>query len=355
MDTNTEERKGFAADWRNFALIGAAILIIILCIAAFTADHSGGSTLVVTVGDKAIYDKDVVGELKRKMGDQVVMQLISDALVENYASQKNIKVTDADVDQIINFQKAQMEMQGQTLDKALEQQGMKIEELRKLIRTLVMQIKLIVPDEDIKANVAKYAGELKLPARYRVREFFFSTPADAAKALETMKKPNGLQDGVSTALNAKDAMTVRTLPADKLGSLAKIIEGMKTGEFSKPMPMDTKDPKKANGVQHIVQLVESLPEEKATYENRGNIVGQIMMKSDQKYQPKAQELEADALTKVDVQFNSNEFKRAHDYFQEMKLHNPQISGPGGQSMPGGQPGGQPPMRISPNAPTLGGK
>jgi len=332
------------SDWRNIALAVAVIVIILVLVLSGVASPSGSGKVVATVGNKTITEKDVVDELKRKGGDQVLMQMVNDAVIDSYATSKNIAVADAEIDQFVNFNKAHVEMgiKGMPMDKYLESKNMTMADFRKLVRTLIQQVKLIVPDDDIKAAAAdpKITGELGLPTRYQFRFFEFSSEAIAKAAVDAMKKPDGLQNGIKQSLNPTTADELHTLaPEDmKMLPFGGTVMKLKAGEFSAPMAS-----KQSPGVYDVVQLVAVLPAEKATYENCSIIIGQRLM-SDQKYQGKVADLPSEALAKVDAQIISQDYAKAHQMLEETKKRNPVVHGADGS-------GGPAPM---PNAPAAGG-
>jgi len=342
------------SDWRNIALVVAGAIVVILLLMRLTA-VPGGET-VAQVGGKTITEKNVVDELKHQAGDQVLMQMVSDELIQNYARQKNVSVSEDDIDKFIKFQQATFEMRGETIDKWLEQRGQTMADFRRLLKMTILQIKLIVPEEDIKAALAKFANKLDLPLRYRFRDFAYISEADAKKALVSFKKPDGLQDGAATAVNRKTAQDIQTIAANNLETrfptAYTALKSLKAGGFS--APFDTK----TNGF-HIMQLVEIVPEEKATLENRSTIIGQQLISEDRKkYQMKIEAIKADALHKVDTQIMSTDYGKAHQMLQDMLLHNPNVntvpSEPGASKNSGAPSGTHPlltPRKRIANPPT----
>ncbi len=307
------------SDWRNIALIVVTAIAAVLLVMKF----SGGDPVIAMVGGKAITEKTLVNELKQQAGDQTLIQMLSEDLYTDYANQKHITVTDADIDQFLNFQRASLEMRGQSLDKMLVEHGQSMADLRKSLKFTILQIKLLVSDEDIKTTLAKYGDELALPLRYQFRDFTYVSEADAKKAEESFTKPGGLQEGASTAINAKEAMDAQTVPIRNIQGHSPAayaaLKALKPGDFSAPVGMK-------DGF-HILQLVAIVPEEKATLENRGTVIGQQLLSAErQKYQGKVEALKADALYKVDTQIISPDYPKAHQMLQDMRLHNPEVGG-----------------------------
>ena len=280
--------------------------------------------LVAVVGDRHITEKDVVNELKHQGGDQVLMQMINDELISKYARQKGVAATDAELEQFIKFQQATFEMQGRTIDSWLESRGQTMAEFRKLLQLTILQIKLIVPQDDIKAALAKYGDKFSLPKRYRIRDFSFSSKEKANKALVTLKKPDSLQKGAAMATNATTALLVHTISVKDFGTRsaaeAAALKLLKPGGFSVPIALKT-------GGCHVLQLVEVVPEEPATLKNRSIVVAQQLVSGErQKYEGKIDELKADALAKIDTQILSGDYPKASQALQEMRLHNSAVNG-----------------------------
>jgi hypothetical protein len=196
----------FIADWRNIALAIASVVIILLLVA--NAGRSGGEAKVVRIADKIIYEKDVVNELKRRSGDEVLMKMISDDLIENYAAQQKVTVSDAEIDQIINMQRFSMALEGQNFDKQLSDNGVSLTDVHNELLPSVLSIKLVIPEKAIKAEIArmmaKHDTTFLLPNRFQTHIFFYSSLEEAQKAIKLLQKPGGEKEAALTAQNPRE-------------------------------------------------------------------------------------------------------------------------------------------------------
>ena len=323
--------KPFLADWRNAALAGAGVVIVLLLWAtlALLASSPGGK--VVRVADRVITDQDIIKTMKNRFGDQLLSKMISDIIVENYAQNHNIEATDSDVSQVLDYQAFQAQLSNATLDDVLAGQGITLEEFKRDIHTQVLLTKLVVPTKDIENELQR---ELKsrqspftMPARYRYRVMTFATRADADRAYDILQKPDAASDDVvkeAAAFStnpAEAAKVIDVIPAmmqpQAAKQLQKVVQGLKDGQCSKPMEM-------AVGAS-ILQLVESIPERQPSMENSNILIGQYLMKAEKdKYSKASLDLEAKALDSTDVQFYTTEYQQTKDRFVQHKKENPNI-------------------------------
>lgn len=174
----------------------------------------------------------------------------------------------------------------------------------------------IVPEKDIKAALAKSGDKLALPWRYRTRDFCYCSPATAKKALAALQTTDGLPHGAALAVNAATALTVCTQAVSEWKSRASAeyaaLQSVKPGNFSVPVRLK-------NGEVHVLQLIDKLPEAKATLTNRGMVIGQQLLSEDaQKYHRKSTLLKADALARIDTQIVDPGYSKAQQLLDELK-------------------------------------
>jgi parvulin-like peptidyl-prolyl isomerase len=328
--------KRFVADWRNVALTVAAVIIVFFIVSAFTTDHSTNVGKVVRVGDRVITDSEVVNELKRQQGDDLVMRLISLNLIESYAAQKNVSASREEIEQVLNFNRFQAMLQNKDFDKSMAEAGVSPDEMRRQVTSLVLMVKLVVPKEKIAATVAKLLKQkpvpLAYPARYTVRQYAYTTEADAKAALALFNKGGkDMEEAANKSINKpKPEDTVTVIPAltEKFEpKLKALLATLKDGQFSEVYKAPSK-------IFLIIEMVKSQPEELPTAENRGIMIGQQLMKEDEELALKAKNLEADALRSVDVQFYTQAYKQAYEKFTKFQDQNKVINPGGASSTPG---------------------
>ena len=119
-----------------------------------------GLLIAATVNGEPIFRISIVTELEKNMGDQVMQTLVTRKLIFQEAKQKNIYITDTEIDKEIENTKKLIEDQGMTLENALEVQGSSMEELKDNIRFRLIVERLIagdinISDDDIKVDFEK--------------------------------------------------------------------------------------------------------------------------------------------------------------------------------------------------------
>jgi len=322
----------FLADWRNPALAVGSVLIIFLLWATLTQLANGPGGKVVRIADRVITDGDIVKTMKNRIGDQMLSEMIVDNIVDLYAAGQHIEATDSDINQVLDFQKFQAQLRGESLEDEMAAQGISLDELKKNTRTQVLLTKLVVPSKDIAAELKRQlqSGQspYALPARYRYRVFQFANMTDAQKSYDLLQKPNATSDDV-----AKEAATFSTNPAEAVKvldvipdmlppsakkQLAGLLHGLKDGQCSKPKDMGM------GGMTMLLQLVESVPVKQPTMENSNILIGKELMNKDKRYQQEILKMESKAMDGIDVQFYTTEYARTQDRFKQTKKENPNI-------------------------------
>ncbi len=348
--------KKFLADWRNIALAVAAVIIVFFLVVHFTGHHSDVGR-VVRVGSTVITDEMVINELKHQAGDDVVMKMIDLNLIETFAAQKQVSASRAEVDQVLDFNRFMAQQQNEDYDKNLVAEGKSMDDLRREIATIVLQVKLVVPPKSIADELAKInklpQNPLLYPTRYTLRQYGFTTEQDAKDALALFQK--GTADSIAAGTNKSinhpkpdEMMTVVSDPKKIDPSILKVLAGMKDGQFSAPIPG-----KDGTGYL-ILEMIKVQPQDVPTVENRGIIVGQYLMKQNQELALKAKQLEAEELRNVDVEFYTKAYQRAYDQFSKVQDQN-RVVNPDTTTTPGGAPGastapGAPGVTGTPNVP-----
>ncbi len=348
------------SDWRNIALVIAALIILggiirQLSLSAETSNEIVLNRQLAKVNDRVIYESDLMKELKNEYGTQVLISMIDLSMLDNYARKKGIIVTDADVDQLLGFQRLMMELKGTTLEKVLEEQKLTLESVKQNFRRMAMQIRVVVPEQDIAAEIQRDAQSLTYPPRYRLHRMIFLRKEDAQKAVDALKQNATLDVAVVTALNAEEArkpMLYVPLGRQSDPLLNKALQGLKPGECSQPYIIPVgKEAKGGAGKEYygVVLLKEAFPEEKPTMRNRNLIAGQMLISSDRKYMEKITGLEGKLVQQSDWRFLSEQFPDAKQHFEDIKLRNPDIPG-FNEETPAGGPATAPPSGSKP-APT----
>lgn len=131
--------------------LGIAVVAILL-----TLQFTKGVFVAATVNGSPISRLAVISELEGQSGKQALDSLITKKLIENET--KSISISEQDIDSEIEKIKQQVASQGGTLDDALEQQGMTMEQLREQITVQkklekLLADKILISDEDVNAYI----------------------------------------------------------------------------------------------------------------------------------------------------------------------------------------------------------
>lgn len=361
----------FIKDWRNSALIVAAILIIVLIIFTKTGGERNNST-IVRVGTKNLTVADLNTLMQKRYGEQMIKQTVSDMLIQTYADMNNVTANDREIDQLINQSKRNAEQQGKSLDDDLKANGLTMDAFREQARYTVLCAKLVVPGTEIAKVMQEIVKtndtSLTYPQSYRIRTLYYSNEEFAKQALDTVQ---GIKDDeagkqqlaqvAGSALNASTAMNIvrfipegdkDTLDVELLAALKDLKPNMwseptKLHISSKNPPKDDKEAEAMKSYRRIIQLVEVVPEEKPTLENRNIIIAMDIIQQKQDYYQKFNQIEAEARQKIDVTFLNNSYPVAAKFFDDLYKQNQPI--PGADSLGGSALNVTPGPLPAPNA------
>ncbi|MHB9134638.1 MAG: SurA N-terminal domain-containing protein [Armatimonadota bacterium] len=319
--------KTFFKDWRNTALIIAVVVIILMLAWPLLAGSGDRSPKIAKVGNDSITEQMLVKEMKRQIGDQTLVTMISEKLMEQFAAKKGVTINDGEINGYVQYQRLLMEMQGESLDDMLKAQGLTMDEIRDNVRRIGIQVKLIVPNGMIEKEIVKSEKQLSLPAYYRIRELYFESEADAKKGIEMMKKgEEGLTQALSLAKNGQDALKIRLYAPGVMGpsedkKVSALLKNMKSGQCSPPLVMPNSVMPEA---RRVIQVVEAVPPLKPTFENSLIIVGQQLMRTDKDLQVVARGIQGEALQAVSASFygSAADYPKAYKIFEDARLNNP---------------------------------
>ena len=158
-DTQNESPKNSKMMSVKSAIILAVILILLALVYAYK-----GFFILATVYGSPITRLAAVNELERAYGKELLESLINEKIIQNEANLKKIVVTDEEINAAIKPIEEQIKAQGGTLEAALTQKGMKLDDLKKQIILQkdiekLLADKITVTDEE----VAKFIKENKPP------------------------------------------------------------------------------------------------------------------------------------------------------------------------------------------------
>jgi parvulin-like peptidyl-prolyl isomerase len=138
---------------KRYAVIAAIILGVLLV--GFVAVKL---SVAAVVNGVPISRWSIIRELEKKAGDQLLQQKITERLLDSKISKANISVSSSQVDAEIQKITEQVSKQGGTLDQALSQQGMTMDDLREQITKQkqlegLLSEKLVISDAEVEAYI----------------------------------------------------------------------------------------------------------------------------------------------------------------------------------------------------------
>lgn len=162
------------------------------------------------------YSNEKKQEVTREINQKVINGLIDKTLTQQEAKRYQISVSDAELDRSVENVMKNKSLSPAEFSRALEQDGITLEEYRENIKEQILQSKIInnavkskviISDTDIKefyqANQEKYSGQKK----YHLRNILMDTEDEADKIKSELDKKKDfitLAKDYSTASNASD-------------------------------------------------------------------------------------------------------------------------------------------------------
>jgi foldase protein PrsA len=145
-ETKREEVTCCCKNPANVRNIHIAILLLIVGVAIGFYYKYGN---VATVNGKGISRIEYYKKLEKNDAKQLLGQMITEALIENEANKKGVKIEKNLIDDEIKKIDEQVVAQGQTLDALLEMQGMTRADLEGQIKMQKIVEKLAISDKEI--------------------------------------------------------------------------------------------------------------------------------------------------------------------------------------------------------------
>jgi len=124
-------------------IVGVSVLLVVVI--SYLAYQK--YLVAATVNGKTISRLDIVRELEKQGGKNVLDGYITQQLIIEKAQKENITVSEQDIDKELKNIETSIKAQGGTLDAALEQKGMTRAQLNEDLQIQVMLQKLIKADE----------------------------------------------------------------------------------------------------------------------------------------------------------------------------------------------------------------
>lgn len=169
---SNQQSKSFWSNPRNRLIV----LLVIMFLAAVYAARS--LFVVALVNNEPIFRVEVIKQLEKQQGKNILSGLISRKLIEQEARKNNITVSKEEIDAQIKKIDEAMKKQGQSLDEQLKQSGDTKKDLEKEVRLQLSVEKLLAKEiavsdkeiKDFKEKNAEYAAATDVDIRETVKQ-----------------------------------------------------------------------------------------------------------------------------------------------------------------------------------------
>ncbi len=144
---------------RSYLIAILAAIIVLVVVYSIR-----GWFVAALVNGQPIYRLDVINQLEQQYGDQEMQSLVTQALIQQAASQRHITVSQQEINSQITTIENNLKKQGETLDSALQQQHMTRQQLTDQI-VLQQEIqkmvgKVVVTNQQVKDYMSQNKGSL---------------------------------------------------------------------------------------------------------------------------------------------------------------------------------------------------
>jgi foldase protein PrsA len=162
-------------------------------------------TIAAMINGIAIRRSDVIDQLEKTQGKQILESLLNKELILQEAKKQNITVSDEEINTELDKIKTQLEAQGQNLESIMAMQGLTLDQVKteikiqKLIEKLVLT-SISITDEEIssfieqnKEYLPESTDEAKLKEQVREQIKTQKLSTEAQSLLETLRKSASIQ------------------------------------------------------------------------------------------------------------------------------------------------------------------
>lgn len=258
----------------NAQRIAAGFVTALMAASLAACSGTGGS--VATVNGESVSKTDFDTKLESSpVAKGVLSQMVQGILLEQYAKDNNIQVTDAEVDKKVDALKTQY---GSQFDQLVKQRGMTEDDVRKALRQQLIVDKAVgkdikVSDSDVNKFFAKNHAAFDKPAQVHARHIL----------VQDLKTAQMIEGKLKSGAKFEDlAKQYSTDPGskDKGGDLGFFRQGQMVPSFEKAafsQPVNQVGPPvKSPFGYHIIQVLERTPGQKATAQSaHDQIVDQL--------------------------------------------------------------------------------
>ncbi len=249
---------------RPFPVIAAALALVALS-ACGGGSNSGA---VVTVNGQAVTHADLDKQLETTpVAKQMLQQLVANQLIDQYAKQHNITISNADIDKAENQIRSQYP--GDSWNALLKSKGLTEKDVRDILRRQLVVNKAVggnvnITDAQIKSYFNKNHAQFDQPEQVHARHILVSNLSTANKV------ESDLRSGKDFAAEAKQ-YSIDPGSKDKGGDLGwfarkSMVPQFEQYAFSAPIGQ-TSPPIKSPFGYHVIQVLGRRPAKTATLAN----------------------------------------------------------------------------------------
>jgi foldase protein PrsA len=265
---------------RAAAVFGTAAL----CLSLAACSGSSGSN-IASVNGQNISRSDLDKKLEANpAARQVLTQLVQQDLIDQYAKDKNVQISQADIDKRENEIKARYPA-GQ-FDQILKQQGLTEQDVQNILRQNLVLEKAVAPqvhvtDADVKAYFDKNHALFDKPEQVRARHILVADEKTAQTVLGKVKS-GGSWDALAKQYSTDPSTK------DKGGELGFFGKGQMVPQFQ-DAAFNAKvgqvvGPVKSPFGYHIIQVEEKKPPQKATFASTKDQIHQQLVQQQEQQQ-----------------------------------------------------------------------
>jgi foldase protein PrsA len=293
----------------NRVLAGVATALLGFSIAGCAAGASSGGGDVASVNGDKISRAEFDSKLEAgPQGKAVLNQLVQGLLIDQYAKQNNIDISDADVAKKEDEIKSKYPP-GQ-FEQILKSQNLTEDDVKRILRQQLVVEKAVassikVSDADVSSYLAKNHATLDTSAQVRARHILVADLATANKVEAELK------GGADFAAEAKKYSTDPS-SKDKGGELGffskgQMVPAFQDAAFSQPLNV-VGPPVKSPFGYHIIEVEEKKPAQVATVANSGDKIKQTL--TQQQEQQQIPQFLAGLRSKATIVINDDSLKDA---------------------------------------------
>jgi foldase protein PrsA len=292
----------------NRVLAGVATALLGFSIAGCAAGSSSGGDVASVNGDKISRTEFDTKLEAGPQGKAVLNQLVQGLLIDQYAKQNNIDISDAEVAKKEDEIKSKYPP-GQ-FEQILKSQNLTEDDVKRILRQQLVVEKAVsssikVSDSDVKSYLAKNHATLDTSAQVRARHILVADLPTANKVEAELK------GGADFAAEAKKYSTDPS-SKDKGGELGffskgQMVPAFQDAAFSQPLNV-VGPPVKSPFGYHIIEVEEKKPAQVATLANSGDKIRQTL--TQQQEQSQIPQFLAGLRSKATIVINDDSLKDA---------------------------------------------